>query len=106
MACVASWGCLLWHENAYRLSFTLWTILPLLCCPLVFAAKEASEMACRIVLHALVDDKQLLVLLPLTLNLLLTVLLLALAAARNRNYKCRQMLRRTESLNKPTPRGR
>jgi hypothetical protein len=56
-------------------------------------------MACRIVLHAVVGDKQLLVLLPLTPNLLLTVLLLALAATRNRNYKCRQVLRRAASLN-------
>jgi hypothetical protein len=66
-------------------------------------SKEASEMACRIVLHSVVDDKQLLVLLPLTPNLLLTVLLLALAAARNWNYKCRQMLRRAESLNQTDP---
>jgi hypothetical protein len=60
-------------------------------------------MECRIVLHAVVDDKQLLVLLPLTPNLLLTVLLLALAAAHNWNYKCRQMLRRAESLNQTDP---
>jgi hypothetical protein len=64
--------------------FTLWTILPLLCCPPLCAVERSERHGVTDRLaRAVLDDKQLLMLFPLTRNLLLTVLLLALAAARN-----------------------